>query len=116
MLPDVLPYVVGTPAVFGFATRNGRTLADNAPEAMLSVVTNMGVAAGLTPGIAADLRRPEFPYVVPVNLVKTEFARRQGAGSAGPRPGRLVIPRRPSHRKLKRQRIEIAVGELGCMN
>jgi hypothetical protein len=66
LLPDVLPYVVGTPAVFGFVTRNGRTLADNAPEAMLSLVTNMGVAAGLTPGIAADLRRPEFPYVVPV--------------------------------------------------
>ncbi|MYS19698.1 protein of unknown function, partial [Streptomyces sp. DvalAA-14] len=40
LFPDVLPYTVGTPATFGFATRNGRTRADNAPEAMLSLVTN----------------------------------------------------------------------------
>jgi hypothetical protein len=66
LLPDVLPYVVGTRAQFGFATRNGRTLADNAPEAMLSLVTDMGVPAGLTPATAAELRRDEFPYVVPV--------------------------------------------------
>jgi hypothetical protein len=65
LLPDVLPYTVGTPALFGFATRNGRTLADNAPEAMLSLVTNMGVPAGLTPATAAQARRAEFPYVVP---------------------------------------------------
>ena len=39
LFPDVLSYVVGTPAVYGFAARNGRTLADNAPEAMLSLVT-----------------------------------------------------------------------------
>jgi hypothetical protein len=32
LFPDVLHYVVGTPATNGFATRNGRTLADNAPE------------------------------------------------------------------------------------
>ena len=37
-LPDVLPYVVGTPATYGFAARNGRTLADNAPEVMMSLV------------------------------------------------------------------------------
>jgi hypothetical protein len=66
LLPDVLPYVVGTPALFGFAIRNGRTLADNAPEAMLSLVTNMGVPAGLTPDIAAELRRARFPYIVVV--------------------------------------------------
>jgi hypothetical protein len=36
LLPDVLPYVVGTPASYGFATLNGRSLADNAPEVMLS--------------------------------------------------------------------------------
>ena len=34
LFPDVLPYVVGTPAIYGFARRNGRTMADNAPEAM----------------------------------------------------------------------------------
>ena len=40
LFPDVLPYVVGTPATYGFAGRNGRTQADNAPEAMLCLVTN----------------------------------------------------------------------------
>lgn len=65
LLPDVLPYVVGTPALYGFAARNGRTLADNAPEAMLSLVTNSGVPAGLTSAANEHLRRAEFPYVVP---------------------------------------------------
>lgn len=32
LLPDVLPYRVGTPAAFSFAGFNGRALADNAPE------------------------------------------------------------------------------------
>ena len=32
---DVLPYALGTPATYGFAGFNGRTPADNAPEAML---------------------------------------------------------------------------------
>src|SRR5712691_1174800 len=29
LLPDILPYRIGTPASFGFAGRNGRTLTDN---------------------------------------------------------------------------------------
>jgi len=65
LFPDVLPYVIGTPAVYGFATRNGRTLADNAPEAMLSLVTNMAVPSGLKPSVSAHLRDSDFPYVVP---------------------------------------------------
>ena len=65
LFPDVLPYVVGTPAVYGFAARNGRTLADNAPEAMLSLVTNMAVPSGLTPAAARAQRASTFPYVVP---------------------------------------------------
>ncbi|MGW2933096.1 DUF4331 family protein [Streptomyces sp. NPDC001156] len=66
LFPDVLPYVVGTPATYGFVTRNGRTLADNAPEAMLSLVTNTAVPAGLKPSVAEHLRTAGFPYVVPV--------------------------------------------------
>jgi hypothetical protein len=66
LFPDVLPYVVATPATFGFATRNGRTLADNAPEAMLSLVTNTAVPSGLTPSVTKHLRAEHFPYVVPV--------------------------------------------------
>src|SRR5262249_52914805 len=65
LFPDVLSYVVGTPAVYGFATRNGRTLADNAPEAMLSLVTNTAVPSGLKPSISGHLRDSNFPYVVP---------------------------------------------------
>ena len=54
LFPDVLPYEVGTPATFGFAGMNGRTPADNAPEAMLSLVTNMAVPSGLKPSVARE--------------------------------------------------------------
>jgi hypothetical protein len=65
LFPDVLSYVLGTPAIYGFAARNGRTLADNAPEAMLSLVTNMAVPSGLKPSVSQHLRGSDFPYVVP---------------------------------------------------
>jgi Domain of unknown function (DUF4331) len=65
LFPDVLPYLIGTPAVYGFAGRNGRTLADNAPEAMLSLVTNTAVPSGLKPAVSGHLRDSDFPYVVP---------------------------------------------------
>jgi hypothetical protein len=64
LFPDVLSYVVGTPAAYGFAGRNGRTLADNAPEVMLSLVTNMAVPSGLRPDVAANQRSSTSPYVV----------------------------------------------------
>jgi hypothetical protein len=65
LFPDVLPYVVGTPATYGFAVRNGRTLADNAPEAMLSLVVNTSVPSGLKPCVSQHLRDKSFPYVMP---------------------------------------------------
>ncbi len=65
LFPDVLPYVVGTPATYGFAIRNGRPLADNAPEVMLSLVAGTAVPSGLTPSVASHLRDSSFPYVVP---------------------------------------------------
>jgi Domain of unknown function (DUF4331) len=65
LFPDVMSYVVGTPATYGFAVRNGRTLADNAPEAMLSLVVDTAVPAGLRPSVSEWLRRANFPYVVP---------------------------------------------------
>jgi hypothetical protein len=47
LLPDVLPYEVGTQATFSFAGRNGRPMADNAPEAMMSLVAGFhGRGAG----------------------------------------------------------------------
>ena len=65
LFPDLLPYVVGTPAVYGFAGFNGRTRADNAPEAMPSLVTSTAVPSGLKPSVAEDQRASSFPYVVP---------------------------------------------------
>jgi hypothetical protein len=65
LFPDVLSYVVGTPATYGYATRNGRTLADNAPEAMLSLVANTAVPSGLKPAVSEQYRAAGFPYVVP---------------------------------------------------
>jgi hypothetical protein len=64
LLPDVLRYLVGTPATYGFAARNGRTLADNAPESMLSLVPNMAVPSGLKAAVSEHLGRRSFPYVV----------------------------------------------------
>lgn len=65
LFPDLLHYVVGTPASYSFAHRNGRTLADNAPEVMLSLVSGMAVPSGLKPATNQHLRTDAFPYVVP---------------------------------------------------
>lgn len=65
LFPDVLHYVVGTPAIYSFTGRNGRTLADNAPEAMLSLVVGTAVPSGLRPSVNQRLRTDKFPYVVP---------------------------------------------------
>ena len=65
LFPDVLPYVVGTPATFGFAALNGRTQADNAPEAILSLVAGTAVPTGLSLSVTQQQRRKDFPYVVP---------------------------------------------------
>lgn len=66
LLPDVLPYVVGTPATYGFAGFNGRALADDAPAAMLSLVAATAVPSGLKPAVAAGERSDSFPYVRPL--------------------------------------------------
>ena len=65
LLPDVLTYLVGTPATFGFAVLNGRTMADNAPETMFSLVLNKAVTSGLTASVSERRRSPRFPFVVP---------------------------------------------------
>jgi hypothetical protein len=61
LTPDSLPYRIGTPAVFGFAGLNGRSLTDNAAEVMFSLVLNRAVPTGLT----AARHSAGFPYVVP---------------------------------------------------
>jgi hypothetical protein len=64
LLPDLLPYEVGTLARFGFAGRNGRPMADNAPEAMMSLVTGTAIPSGLRPSVASGQRSSAFPYVI----------------------------------------------------
>ena len=65
LLPDVLPYRVGTAAAFSFGGFNGRALADNAPEVMYGLVTNSAVPTGLVAASAPETRQDKFPYVVP---------------------------------------------------
>jgi Domain of unknown function (DUF4331) len=64
LLPDVLPYRVGTAAAFTFAGFNGRALADNAPEVMFGLVTNSAVPTGLVAASASETRQDKFPYLV----------------------------------------------------
>ncbi|WBB70027.1 DUF4331 family protein [Micromonospora sp. WMMD812] len=62
--PDLLTYQIGTPANYGFAVRNGRTMLDNVPEVMFSLVLNTGMTSGLTSDVTKDARSDTFPYVV----------------------------------------------------
>ena len=64
LLPDVLPYRVGTAAAFTFAGFNGRALADNAPEVMFGLVTNSAAPTGLVAASASETRQDKFPYLV----------------------------------------------------
>ncbi|MEU9472081.1 DUF4331 family protein [Streptomyces avermitilis] len=63
VLPNVLPYTIGTPGVFGFARFNGRTLTDNAGEVMFSLVTDSALSIGLTKEAVDAPPTRSFPYV-----------------------------------------------------
>ncbi len=67
LLPDLLPYRTGTDASFGLIERNGRNLADNAPEVMFSLVLNRAESTGLRAEQFANTRGVRFPYVVPAS-------------------------------------------------
>lgn len=62
-LPNVLPYVVGTPAGFGFNSWNGRALTDNAPNVMFSIAANTPVSLGIGRESVVSKPRTSFPYV-----------------------------------------------------
>lgn len=66
-LPNVLPYVVGSPASFGFDRWNGRSLIDNAPNVMFSLAANAPVTIGLTRDSVISKPRSDFPYVPTVD-------------------------------------------------
>lgn len=61
--PNILPYEVGTPAVFGFAEWNGRSLTDNAPDVMFSIAANAPVGLGIGKESVTSKPSKNFPYV-----------------------------------------------------
>jgi hypothetical protein len=61
--PNILPYEVGTPAVFGFAEWNGRSLTDNAPDVMFSVGANTPIRLGIGKESVTSKPLATFPYV-----------------------------------------------------
>ncbi len=63
LLPDTLPYTVGTAASFGFNGFNGRALTDNAPDVMFSLATNTAFTIGLTKDSVTNRPAARFPYV-----------------------------------------------------
>jgi hypothetical protein len=65
VLPSVLPYTIGTPAVFGFAKFNGRALNDNAGEVMFSLTTDSALSISLGKEAVDAPPTPFFPYLAP---------------------------------------------------
>jgi hypothetical protein len=61
MFPTMLPYELGTPACFAFASFNGRALTDDVMDVILTFATN----TALVDGVAPDKSRAIdcFPYV-----------------------------------------------------
>ena len=65
--PNILHYEVGTPAAFGFAEVNGRSLIDNAPDVMFSIASNTPVHLGIGKESVTSKPSTTFPYVPAVS-------------------------------------------------
>ena len=63
IFPNMLPYEVGTPAVFGFVKWNGRSLTDNAPDVMFSIAANTPISQGIGKESVTSKPSKTFPYV-----------------------------------------------------
>jgi hypothetical protein len=63
IFPNILPYTVGTPAIFGFAEWNGRSLTDNAPNVMFSIAANTPISLGIGKESVTAKPTKSFPYV-----------------------------------------------------
>jgi hypothetical protein len=61
--PNVLPYEIGSAAVFGFADWNGRSLTDNAPDVMFSRAANTPIRLGIGKESVTSKPSRMFPYV-----------------------------------------------------
>ena len=60
LTPAVLPYELGTPAAFTIATFNGRALADDVMDVILTLATNTALGDGVAPD--ASRITAAFPY------------------------------------------------------
>ena len=60
LCPTTLPYEIGTPASFDFAGFNGRALADDVMDVILTLATNTPLGDGVVPDKTRI--RGEFPY------------------------------------------------------
>ncbi len=69
-LPNILPYTVGTPAAFGMAEWNGRSLTDNAPNVMFTIASNTPIRLGI--GKESVIAKPSkaFPYMAAKEAVQ----------------------------------------------
>lgn len=63
LFPNMLPYQVGTQALFGFTGWNGRTLTDNAPNVMFSMAANTPIRLGIGRESVTSKPSKTFPYV-----------------------------------------------------
>ncbi|HXH66751.1 MAG TPA: DUF4331 family protein [Candidatus Limnocylindrales bacterium] len=72
--PNLLPYEVGTPAAFGFAEWNGRSLTDNAPNVMFSIAANTPVKLGIGKESVTSKPSKTFPYMPAVGESRTAGA------------------------------------------
>lgn len=65
IMPDVVPYVVGTEANYGIAWINGRKLSDDAMDTALELLTGRFIEDYIHP---TGNYQNEFPYVIPASL------------------------------------------------
>lgn len=63
VFPNILPYKLGKPAVFGFAGWNGRSLTGNTPDVIFSLAANTPIALGIGKDSVIATPCPTFPYV-----------------------------------------------------
>jgi len=71
---NIHPYEVGTPAVFGFAEWNGRSLTGNAPDVIFSIAANTPVRLGIGKDSVTSKPSKTFPCVPAGNESRTAGA------------------------------------------
>lgn len=63
LFPNILPYIVGTDAIFGFSEWNGRSLTDNVADVMFSIAANTPIGTGIGKESVTSKPSKKFPYV-----------------------------------------------------